>query len=277
MNQSGNSTDPNEDLQTNREDRRLIEAVAVLFKLEQQIPQCRTWDEVEAIRFWCQGIIQAAPSEFGERIVAWAKRVALKCQLQLNRIQQAAKAAGATNLATFKLKADPELKSEVASPSNFTPKDPARRSDTKLVASLSEEELNGYLRKGGYNVQTIARKVRKERRATRKPKSSPEQLKAARDRYYKNKAAKRGQPETQEQKPKDRYEMTCEKFRRYWTQEQKLLGQFFNTKDFEKLEALWVREYQSYRKEVEAAEQERARALARLKQKTTGRVGGQPT
>jgi hypothetical protein len=131
-----------------------------------------------------------------------------------------------------------------------------------VVRNLPPEEIEAKLEQGS-TVRQLAEEVRAaKRKVGHKPKSTPEQLAASRKRYY------RAKEKAQIDKPPEPEYSTSEKFeKRYWPKEIKLLREIFSEKDFEKIEFYWTREFQRYRTEAEQRKQERANALANLKNK----------
>jgi hypothetical protein len=231
-----------------RELRRVIQAIHDLSELEAQIPLCKTIDEVEEIRGRTMGIQSYAREreDLGPALVAWAKRCAVLCQLRITEIQDLARR---------------RKNGEISNVADFASRhEQNKRSDARLVASIPPEELEEQLKTSG-SVQVIARKVRKARK--KEPKTSPEARQAALDRYYRKKGEKQtNAPVAPKLGPK-------QKFERYWTQEQKLLKQFFAASDFQVIEDYWLKEFRSYRKEVEDGERERNEALAKLRTAAT--------
>jgi len=251
-----------EDLFPDRDGNRMVNSVVKLRYLEIQLPLCRTIEEVEAIRINCQGIqtfFRENHEDKEQSLVTWAKQVAMRCQLRISQLQEEKKA---------------RKNGEVTRASNFASvtREAPNRSDAKLVNSLPKEELEKQLEKS-QSIQNIAKNVRKER-GPKTPKSSPEQLAAARERYYKRKA------KNAEANEQDRFtgkKDIWQRFRDYWTKEKTLLLRSFPLTDFEKLESRWIEAFRTLRQETEKAKQERDNALAKLKQKIpSGTQGGVP-
>ena len=231
--------------ETSREERRVINAIRDLSNAEEQIATCKTIEEVEEIRLRCQAIQfydREHAVNMGPMLINWAKRCAVKCQLRITELQEIANGKKVERLLIS---------------SNFA--DKARRSEAKLVASLSPEELDKQLKTSG-SVQLIARKVRKMRKKP-DPKGTPEQLAKARARYFRNKEKKPGSA------PLPLKRTPSKKFELYWYREQKLLQEFFGS-DVSFVEAMWLKAFQSYRTEVEVGTRERNQALAKLKNTT---------
>jgi hypothetical protein len=238
--------------ETSRELRRVINAIHDLSELEIQIPACRTIDEVEEIRLRCQAIqfYDREIGHVGSTLVAWAKRCATLCQLRITELQDIARR---------------KKNGEVTGTGNFaaSPAQKVRQSERRAVNGMPKEELAKQLDSGVTDIRKIAAVARKIRKKP-EPKSTPKELEQARARYFRNKEKKRGPlpPPPPKLSP-------AQKFERYWTQEKKLLQQFFGDSDLSSIEGYWVREFQSYRKEVEDGKRERDEALAKLKNTTT--------
>lgn len=153
--------------------------------------------------------------------------------------------------------------SEVPKNGDFAPRlsktEQNRRGELRAAASLPVQEVEQKLTEGA-DVRELAAEARARKRG-QKPKSTPAQLDAARVRYYRAKAKK------QADKPAPLERSPAQKFERYWPNEVKLLREFFTEKDFEKIEFYWTRAFQNYRKEAAERKQERADALANLRNK----------
>lgn len=240
-----------------RDLRRVINAVHDLSELEAQIALCKTIDEVEEIRLRSQAIQSYARQrdDLGPALVTWAKRCAVLCQLRITELQEIAKR---------------KRNGEVTNVSDFAPatrSERSRVSERRAILAMPKEELEKQLAAGNTEPQKLAHIARKMRKKPAAPKSTPAQLEAARTRYNRAKAKKRGtlvgiQPPPPKLSP-------SHKFERYWTQEKKLLQQFFGAADLPVIKDYWLREFQSYCMEVEDGERERNQALAKLKTTTT--------
>jgi hypothetical protein len=134
----------------------------------------------------------------------------------------------------------------------------------RAVAGLAPQELESQFAAGNFDTQKLAQ-IARARKKNQPLKSTPQQLESARRRYYRSKG-KNKQPA-----PPKAPLSSAQKFERYWTRELALIREFFSSEELDKVASYWAREFQRYRTEVEQRKQERANALAHLRQTALAR------
>jgi hypothetical protein len=264
------------------ETRRLIGAIAKLKAWEETLPNLKTIKEVEDLRVYSQAVQsiareKAKQSEIaewarvGKELEQWAGRVGMMCYRRIGQIMAEMK-ANKGGQPTHKKSTGPRRQPVEPPPPTIKDLGLSKNfvADAKILASIPEAEftrkIEEQIANGGIKKQRLIKEAR-ERAKERGETVDDSKLKArAKSQAYDRvKASQRNQ----KRPPKPRLSPS-QKFERYWTKEQRLLEQFFETTELEKIGGFWWQTFQTYRTEKEKIlldyqqERERKKALAEL-------------
>jgi hypothetical protein len=200
---------------------QVIDGIAKLKQLGPKIQECKTVKDVNHIKTNCQ-LIQtyARERKLDQELVHWAQCCALKCSRKIGEILMAMKERRELRGKGQPRKSIlPDEKNTFVTISDLelTEKE---SSNAQVLATVSEEQLEQVIteetKNGKLSTQAVVKKIREAAQET-KPRVLP-----------------------------IRHRTVSDKFPLYWTQERKLLEQFFKPADLEKLPELWEKNFSIY-------------------------------
>jgi hypothetical protein len=269
--------------------RTLIKAIAVVQDLEQRLPLIDTVEEVERLRIQTVTIsnfaraamlhgenITAEWTELSKELERWAKRVGIMCHRRIGQL------VGELKLHSGRPKkmVDPRrpLLESVPAPPQITLESLGLKKDfaatAKVLAGVSKEHLDAKLDEqiaadGEIRKKKLIAQIKAE--AKTRGESIDDRTAANRARWRKHHQKKQSQLNQERAKDSPRARTSpSDKFKAYWSREKKLLYEFFETSDLEKVADYWWKEFHLYRMEEEKIlsdlrqERERKKGLAEL-------------
>lgn len=266
--------------------RTLIKAITVVQDLEQRLPLIDTVEEVERLRIQTMTVLtfaretqkqSGAASEWvalAKELERWAKRVGIMCARRVGELLKGVVKEGrpkktVVSVDRFPKPPDPP---RVTLESLSLTKDYA--ATAAVLASVPKKDLEAKIdqqieTEGDINKKKLIAQIKAEAKA--KGESIDDKAAGNRARWRRAHAKKQSEQnrERAAKSPRTR-ESASDKFRVYWTREKKLLYQFFEPSDLEKVAEYWWREFHAYRLEEQKIlsdirqERERKKALAEL-------------
>jgi hypothetical protein len=272
--------------------RTLIKAITVVQDLEQRLPLIQSVEEVQKLQIQTVTIanfaraamlhgenITAEWTELSKELERWAKRVGIMCHRRIGQLVQEIglskggrpkKPVVSCRPVSEPLPAPPEITLE----SLGLKKDFA--ATAKVLAGVSKEHLEAKIDQqietdGQIKKKKLIAQIKAEAKAKGESINDSVAKARARHRIYGEKRRSAINREFAKNSPRVK-ESPSDKFRRYWTKEKKLLYQFFEPSDLQKVAEYWWREFHAYWAEEEKIlsesrqERERKKALTELAQ-----------
>jgi hypothetical protein len=268
--------------------RTLIKAITVVQDLEQRLPLIDTIEEVERLRIQTVTVLRFAretqkqtgvASEWravAQELERWAARVAIMCQ---RRVGQLLKTVGLSQGGR------PQKTGRLSRPVSEVPVPPPVTLESlgltkdyaataAVLARVGKKDLEVKIdqqieQEGEIKKKKLIAQIKAEAKAKGESIDDKTAASRARHRRYQEKKRSERNREQAAKSPRVR-ESPSDRFKRYWTNEKKLLYQFFETSDLEKVGEYWWREFHAYRLQEEKVlsdlrqERERRKGLAEL-------------
>jgi hypothetical protein len=213
--------------ETDYKTQQVLQGIVRLKELEPKIEDCKTVNDVNHIRTNCQ-LIQtyARERKLDQEVVYWAQRCALKCTRKIGEILLAMK-----ERRELRGKGQPRKSILVPDDNTSTLSDlkltADESSNAQALASVPEKELDDIITEQTKNGNKLSTKAVVKEVRSRLPQKPPKARDSIKDIPVKRR-------------------IMSDKFPLYWTQERKLLDQFFTPSEIDKLPELWQKNFADY-------------------------------
>jgi hypothetical protein len=270
--------------------RTLIKAITVVADLEQRLPLIDTIEEVERWRIQTatvQSFARETQKQAGgqsnewvllaKELERWAARVGIMCHRRVGQLLKNTKLSKGGRPVTKTPRLE-RVVSQVPDSPPITLKSLGLSYDyaasAAVLAGVPEKELEAKIdqqvqAEGEIKKKKLIAQIKAEAKA--KGESIDDKAATNRARWRRQKAKKQSEAnrERAANSPRERTSPS-DRFKSYWSKEKKLLYEFFETSDLEKVAEYWWREFHLYRVQEEKIlsdlrqERERKKALAEL-------------